>query len=371
MKKTHNRTKYDYVIVGPGLYGAIFAREATDSGKKCLVIEKRDHIGGNVYSEEIEGIHVSKYGGHIFHTNNKKIWDYVNRFTEFRDYHHFVRVNYQDQIYSFPINMMTLYQLWGTKTPAEAKKKLNSVRIKKEKIDNLEDWILSEVGEEVYKTFVKGYTKKQWGKDPKDLPAFIIKRLPIRLTYHNGYFNDKYQGWPEKGYTDLFINLLKGIEVKTNIDYLSDREYYDTICKKIVFTGKIDEFYNYKFGDLEYKSLVHKNEVLDGDFQGCATINYTDENIPYTRIVEHKHFQPHKKNKKTVITTEYSKEYSRGDIPFYPVNDKKNNEKYMKYKKLSKEDKNIIFGGRLAEYKYYDMHQVVGSVLKTVKKELS
>ena len=362
--------RYDYIIVGSGLFGSIFAREVTDSGKRCLVLEKRNHIAGNCYSEEIEGIQVSKYGGHIFHTNDKKIWDYVNKFTEFRQYHHFVRVNYDDTIYSFPINMMTLNQLWGIKTPSQAKEKLNSVKIKKQKIDNLEDWILSEVGEEIYKIFIKGYTKKQWDKNPKDLPSSIIKRLPIRLTYHNGYFDEKYQGWPEKGYTDLFENLLKGVDIEKGIDYLSKRNYYNSICDKIVYTGKIDEYYDYRFGDLEYRTLVHKNEILDGDFQGCATVNYTNEEVPYTRIIEHKHFQPHKNNDKTIITTEYSKKYKRGDIPFYPINDKKNNTAFKKYRALAEKEDRVLFGGRLAEYKYYDMHQIVGSALKTVDGEV-
>ena len=363
--------RYDYIIVGSGLFGSIFAREATDSGKRCLVLEKRNHIAGNCYSEEIEGIQVSKYGGHIFHTNNKKIWDYVNKFTEFRQYHHFVRVNYDDTIYSFPINMMTLNQLWGIKTPNQAKEKLNSVKIKKQKIDNLEDWILSEVGEEIYKIFIKGYNKKQWDKDPKDLPSSIIKRLPIRLTYHNGYFNDKYQGWPEKGYTDLFENLLKGIDVEMGVDYLLKRDYYNSICDKVIYTGKIDEYYDYRFGDLEYRTLVHENEILDGDFQGCATVNYTNEEVPYTRIIEHKHFQPHKNNNKTVITTEYSRKYKRGDVPFYPINDENNNKKYKQYKQLADSESKVIFGGRLAEYKYYDMHQVVGSALRKVDRWLN
>ena len=363
--------RYDYIIVGSGLFGSIFAREATDSGKRCLVLEKRNHIAGNCYSEEIEGIQVSKYGGHIFHTNDKKIWDYVNKFTEFRQYHHFVRVNYDDTIYSFPINMMTLNQLWGIKTPSQAKEKLNSVKIKKQKTDNLEDWILSEVGEEIYKIFIKGYTKKQWDKDPKDLPSSIIKRLPIRLTYHNGYFNDKYQGWPEKGYTDLFENLLKGIDVEMGVDYLLKRDYYNSICDKVIYTGKIDEYYDYRFGDLEYRTLVHENEILDGDFQGCATVNYTNEEVPYTRIIEHKHFQPHKNNNKTVITTEYSRKCKRGDVPFYPINDENNNKKYKQYKQLADSESKVIFGGRLAEYKYYDMHQVVGSALKKVGRWLN
>ena len=363
-------TKYDYVIVGSGLFGSIFARELTDQGCKCLVLDKREHIGGNCYSEKIEGINVSKYGGHIFHTNDKKIWDYVNRFTEFRPYHHIVRVNYKGEIYSFPINMMTLNKLWGVETPKEAANKLEDVKINIDNPRNLEDWSLSKVGKEISEIFNKGYTKKQWDKDPKNLPAFIIKRLPIRLTYNSGYFSDKYQGWPENGYTDMFDNLLDGIDVELNVDYLLNKEHYDSIGRKILYTGKIDEFYDYRFGDLEYRTLIHDNKVLDGDYQGCATINYTDEDIQWTRIVEHKHFQPHKKNKKTVITIEYSEEYKRGDIPFYPINDKKNNTAFKKYRALAEKEDRVLFGGRLAEYKYYDMHQIVGSALKTADGEV-
>jgi len=356
--------KYDYLIVGSGLFGSVFARQATDVGKRCLVLEKRNHIGGNCYSEEIENIHVCKYGGHIFHTNNDKIWNYVNRFAEFRQYHHFVRVSYKGKIYSFPINLMTLQQLWSVKTPEDAIDKLNEVKENIENPDNLEEWVLSQVGKEIYETFVKGYTQKQWGKDPKELPSFIIKRLPIRLTYENGYFSDKYQGFPENGYTELFVNLLKGIDVKLNVDYFGEKEYWDSLASKIIFTGKIDQYYNFEFGKLDYRTLIHKNEIADGDFQGCATVNYTDGDVPYTRIIEHKHFQPHKNNNKTIITTEYSKKYKRGDVPFYPINDESNNKKYEQYKQLADSESKVMFGGRLAEYKYYDMHQVVGSALR-------
>ena len=360
---------YDYLIVGSGLFGAISARELTNKGYKCLVIDKRNHIGGNCYSEEIENIHVCKYGGHIFHTNKKNIWDYVNKFTPFTQYHHFVRVSYKNKIYSFPINLMTLQQLWGTKTPEEAFNKLESVRVQINSPQNLEEWILSQVGQEIYETFVKGYTKKQWGKDPKDLPKFIIKRLPIRSTYENGYFSDRYQGFPENGYTDMFDNLLKGIEVQLNVDYFKDKEKYNKLAKNIIYTGKIDEYYDYQYGELEYRTLIHKNKIVDGDYQGCATINYSEEDVPYTRIIEHKHFQPHKakNNKKSYVMYEYSKPCGKNDIPFYPINDKNNNRRYNSYKKLAAKDKHIIFGGRLAEYKYYDMHQVVGAALNKVK----
>lgn len=358
--------KKDYVIVGAGLFGAVCARELTDAGKSVVVVDKRDHIGGNCYSEEIAGIHVSKYGGHIFHTNNEGIWNYVNKFADFRPYYHFVRVSYKGEMYSFPINMMTLNKLWGVQTPAEAEEYLEHVREDIENPENLEEWILSKVGREIYETFVKGYTKKQWDKDPKDLPTFIIKRLPIRLTYSSGYFVDKYQGWPENGYTEMFDNLLDGITVETGVNFSRELCFH---TDKIIYTGKIDEYFKYKYGELQYRGLKHDTKVIHGDFQGCATVNYTDEDVPYTRIVEHKHFQPHKKNDKTVITTEYSVPASKDDIPFYPINDKENNEIYKKYKKEADEEKNVIFGGRLAEYKYYDMHQVVASALKTVKQE--
>ena len=363
--------KYDYVIVGSGLYGAISARELTDKGYKCLVLEKREHIGGNCYSEEIENIHVCKYGGHIFHTNDEKIWNYVNKFTEFRPYHHFVRVSYKDKIYSFPINLMTLQQLWGIKTPEEAIDKLNKVKEDIDRPRNLEEWMLSQVGKEIYETFVKGYTKKQWNKNPKELPTFIIKRLPIRLTYENGYFTDKYQGFPENGYTDLFVNLLKGIDVKTDIDYFKEKDHWNSLANKIIFTGKIDEYYDFKFGRLDYRTLIHKNKIVDGDYQGCATINYSDEDIPYTRIVEHKHFQPHKAktNKKSYVMYEYAADCGEDDIPFYPINDDKNNKTYKLYRDLARKENDVIFGGRLAEYKYYDMHMVVGAALKRMRKE--
>ena len=359
---------YDYLIVGSGLFGSVCARELTDAGFKCLVIDKRNHIGGNVYTEDVKGINVHKYGPHIFHTSSKKIWDYVNKFAEFNHFSYRPRVNFNNKIYFFPINMMTLYQLWGVTSPKEAQEKINKVKLNIKNPSNLEEYILSKVGKEIYETFIKGYTKKQWEKDPKDLPASIIKRIPIRLTFDDNYYFDKYQGIPIGGYTKLINNLLKGVEVKLNIDYFKSKS--DLVSNKIIFTGKIDEYFNYKFGELEYRGLEFKHEILEIDnFQGVAGMNYTSENVPFTRIVEHKHFEFGKQNH-TIITKEYPKKATKNDIPYYPINDDVNNKRYNQYKKLAK-NTNIIFGGRLAEYKYYDMHQVIGSALSKVKKEIN
>ena len=360
---------YDYLIIGSGLFGSVCARELTDAGFKCLVIDKRNHIGGNVYTENIKGINVHKYGPHIFHTSNKKIWDYVNKFIEFNHFSYRPRVNFNNKIYSFPINMMTLYQLWGVTNPKEALEKINKVKINIKNPSNLEEYILSKVGKEIYETFIKGYTKKQWEKDPKDLPVSIIKRIPIRLTFDDNYYFDKYQGIPIGGYTKLINNLLKEIEVKTSIDYFKNKAELDLVSRKVIFTGKIDEYFNYKFGELEYRGLNFEQEILDIDnFQGVAGMNYTSEKVPFTRIIEHKHFE-FGKQKHTIITKEYPKRASKNDIPYYPINNKANNKRYSKYKKLA-EKTNVIFGGRLAEYKYYDMHQVIGSALSKVKKEI-
>ena len=360
---------YDYLIIGSGLFGSVCARELTDAGFKCLVIDKRNHIGGNVYTENIKGINVHKYGPHIFHTSNKKIWDYVNKFIEFNHFSYRPRVNFNNKIYSFPINMMTLYQLWGVTNPKETLEKINKVKINIKNPSNLEEYILSKVGKEIYETFIKGYTKKQWEKDPKDLPVSIIKRIPIRLTFDDNYYFDKYQGIPIGGYTKLINNLLKEIEVKTSIDYFKNKAELDLVSRKVIFTGKIDEYFNYKFGELEYRGLNFKQEILDIDnFQGVAGMNYTSEKVPFTRIIEHKHFE-FGKQKHTIITKEYPKRASKNDIPYYPINNKANNKRYSKYKKLA-EKTNVIFGGRLAEYKYYDMHQVIGSALSKVKKEI-
>ena len=349
------------------MFGSIFAREMTDKGFKCLVIDKRNHIGGNCYTEEIEGINVHKYGPHIFHTSDDNVWEYINRFCTFNHYVHRPKVNYKGNIYSFPINLMTLYQLYNVTTPYDAKVMLNNVKHDIKTPKNLEEWILSNVGTEIYETFVKGYTTKQWGRDPKLLPSSIIRRLPIRLTFDDNYFFDKYQGIPIGGYTKIFEKLLDGIEVRLNVDYFNDREYWNGQCKKIVYTGPIDRYYNYKFGELEYRSLEFKTEIKDiEDFQGVAIMNYTDTTPEYTRIVEHKHFEFGKQNK-TIITTEYPR--SIGE-PYYPVNDDINNSKYNQYKELMKIESNVIFGGRLTDYKYYDMHQVIASALKRTKDEI-
>jgi UDP-galactopyranose mutase len=359
--------KYDYLIVGSGLFGSVFAYEMNKIGKKCLVIDKSDHIAGNCFTENKDDINIHKYGPHIFHTNDDEIWNWINQFTDFHTYKHSPRVNFKDKIYSFPINLLTLQQLWGVKTPTEAIEKIDSVKIKNNDTSNLEDWILSQVGYDIYETFIKGYTKKQWNKDPKNLPSSIIKRLPIRTNFDDNYFFDKYQGIPVGGYTKIFEKLLDKIDVELNVNYFDDRDKWNNIADKIVFTGKIDEFFDYKFGELEYRSLKFENEKIEiEDYQGCSIVNYTEYEVPYTRITEHKHFE-NSKSKVTWITKEYPKDYKRGDIPYYPINDDKNNDIYNKYKKLSKEYSNITFGGRLAEYKYYDMHQIIGSALSKVK----
>ena len=359
--------KYDYLIIGAGLFGSIFAHEMTKKGKKCLIIEKSNHIGGNCYSENLDGINIHKYGPHIFHTNDKNIWRYINQFSEFNNYKHSPKVNFNNKIYSFPINLLTLYQLFGVNTPIEAKSKLESVKIKNNNPQNLEEWILSQVGVELYETFIRGYTQKQWNKDPKELPSSIIKRLPIRLTFDDNYFFDKYQGIPIGGYTQIFKKLLNGIEVKLNTNYFDNKNYFNSLTENIVYSGKIDEFFDYQFGELEYRSLRFELEkhVIEY-YQGCSIVNYTNYDVPYTRITEHKHFEDLKSDV-TWITKEYPKNYEKGDIPYYPINDDKNNKIYNRYKELSKTT-NVIFGGRLAEYKYYDMHQIIGSVLSKTNK---
>jgi UDP-galactopyranose mutase len=360
--------KYDYLIVGSGLFGSSFAYEMNKVGKKCLVIESRNHIGGNCYTENRDGINIHTYGPHIFHTNDEKIWKWINQFTEFFNYKHSPRVSHDGKIYSFPINLMTLYQLWGVSTPKEAIDKLSESIIPCENPNNLEDWILSQVGEEIYKIFIKGYTQKQWNKHPRELPPSIIKRLPIRTNFDDNYFFDKYQGIPTKGYTKIFENLLNGIEFRLNTNYFDNRDYFNSIAENIVFTGKIDEFFNYKFGELDYRSLKFEHErlMLD-DFQGCSIVNYTSEDIPFTRITEHKHFES-SKTELTWITREYPLNYKKGLVPYYPINNDTNNKIYQKYKKLSAEFPKVIFGGRLSEYRYYDMHQIIASALNVVKK---
>ena len=365
-------SQYDYLIVGSGLFGAVFAHEAKKKGKKCLVIDKRNHQGGNVYCEQVEGINVHKYGAHIFHTNDKEIWDYVNQFVEFNRYTNSPVAFYKDEVYNLPFNMNTFNQLWGVRTPEEAQNKIDE-QVKASGIKdpkNLEEQAISLVGIDIYEKLIKGYTEKQWGRKATELPAFIIKRLPVRFTYDNNYFNDKYQGIPIGGYNKLIEGLLDGIEVRLEVDFFAQREEFTQIADKIVFTGKIDEFYNNQFGSLEYRSLKFETKTLDqANFQGNAVINYTESKIPYTRIIEHKHFE-FGTQKKTVITYEYPDEWSLGKESYYPVNDDKNNAIYNQYKSLSEKDKNVIFGGRLAEYKYYDMHQIIGSALKKSKDSL-
>lgn len=358
---------FDFLIVGAGLYGAVFARQMTDAGKKCLVIDKRKHTGGNVYCENIEGINVHKYGPHIFHTNDKFIWDYVNSFVEFNNYVHTPMAYYKGRLYNLPFNMHTFYQLWNIRHPEEAENKIKDQVMQSGIIhpQNLEEQAVSMVGTDIYETFIKGYTEKQWGRKATDLPQFIIKRLPVRFTYANNYFNDKYQGIPVGGYNKLIDGLLAGVEVKTGIDFFKDRPYFTGLAHSLVYTGKLDEFYNYQFGHLEYRSLRFEEEYMHiPNYQGTSIINYTENEIPYTRIIEHKHFE-FGKQKGTVVTREYPEEWEPGKEAYYPINDVTNNEKFKKYMVLVNNERNIIFGGRLAEYKYYDMHQVIASALKT------
>lgn len=368
---------YDYLIVGAGLFGSIFAREATNKGYKVLVVEKRDHIAGNVYTRKIEGINFHEYGAHIFHTNNKEVWDYVNKYATFNRFTNSPVANYKGELYSLPFNMYTFNKMWGVVTPWEAKAKIAK---QKEEIKgeprNLEEQAIALVGRDVYEKLVKGYTEKQWGRDCKDLPSFIIKRLPVRFTFDNNYFNALYQGIPVGGYTKMVENILEGIEVRLNTNYLDNKEELDKLAKKIIYTGAIDGYYDYKLGNLEYRSVRFENEILDmPNFQGNAAVNYTDRETPYTRIIEHKWFEFGKDENgndlpKTIISKEYSSEWKPGDEPYYPVNDKRNSELYAEYKKLADKEDNIIFGGRLGEYKYYDMDAVIASALELAKKEL-
>lgn len=363
---------YDYLIVGSGLFGSIFAYEANKRGKKCLVIDKRGHIGGNIYTEKIEGINVHKYGAHIFHTSNKGVWNYINKFAKFNRYTNSPVAIYKDELYNLPFNMNTFYKLWGVKTPAEAKKKIDE-QVKESHIENpknLEEQAISLIGKDVYEKLVKGYTEKQWGTRATELPAFIIKRLPVRFTYDNNYFNDNYQGIPIGGYTQIIEKMLNGIEVRLNTDFFDNREELEKIADKVVFTGMIDEFYDYKFGTLEYRSLRFEHELLDEEnYQGNAVVNYTEYEIPYTRIIEHKHFE-YGTQPKTVITKEYPAKWQVGDEPYYPINDEKNNELYKKYEALAEKESRVIFGGRLGMYKYFDMHNVVLEALECVDKNL-
>ena len=361
---------YDYLVVGAGLYGAVFAREAHDAGKSVLVIDKRPHIAGNVYTENVEGINVHKYGAHIFHTNDKRVWEYVNRFAEFNRYTNSPIAYYKGEIYSLPFNMYTFNKMWGVVTPEEAAAKIEEQRrdagIKEPK--NLEEQAISLVGVDIYEKLIKGYTEKQWGRPCTELPPFIIKRLPVRLTYDNNYFNAFYQGIPVGGYTKMVKKMLDGIDVRLNTEYLSNKSEFDKFAKKIVYTGAIDEYFGYRFGALEYRSVRFETEILDKpSFQGNAVVNYTDAETPWTRIIEHKFFE-FGEQKKTIISREYSAEWKPGGEPFYPVNDEKNGKLYEKYKELAEGEKNVIFGGRLGEYKYYDMDAVVAKSLDKAKE---
>lgn len=370
--------KYDYLVVGSGLYGAVFAREAADRGKKVLVIDKRPNVAGNIYTEKVEGIHVHKYGAHIFHTNDTKVWKYITRFAEFNRFTNSPVANYRGELYSLPFNMYTFNKMWGVVTPEEAAAKIEEQ--KKEACitepKNLEEQAISLVGRDIFEKLIKGYTEKQWGRDCKDLPAFIIKRLPVRLTFDNNYFNALYQGIPIGGYTQLVEYLLEGIEVRLNTDYLEQKEALDRLAETVVYTGPIDAYFGYSLGALEYRSVRFETEVLDiPNFQGNAAVNYTDRETPWTRIIEHKWFEFGKDEQgqdlpKTVISREYSSEWKPGDEPYYPVNDEKNGALYAEYKKLADAEQNVIFGGRLAEYRYYDMDAVIASALKKSEEVL-
>jgi len=363
---------YDYLIVGAGLYGAVFANLATKAGKNVLVIDKRNHIGGNIYTEEIEGINVHKYGAHIFHTNNKNVWEYVNDFIEFNRFTNSPIANYHGELYSLPFNMYTFNKMWGVVTPEEAALKIEEQKTRAGITEprNLEEQAISLVGTDIYEKLVKGYTEKQWGRPCSELPAFIIKRLPVRFTFDNNYFNALYQGIPIGGYTKMVANMLNGIEVRLGIDYLLNKNAYNALAKKIVYTGPIDAYFDYRLGALEYRSVRFETEILDTpNFQGNAAVNYTDSETPWTRIIEHKWFE-YGEQPKTVISREYSSEWKVGDEPYYPVNDSKNSILYDKYKNLADNEKNVIFGGRLGEYKYYDMDAVIYAALTKYQQQL-
>lgn len=367
---------YDYLIVGAGLYGAVFAHEMKARGKKVLVIDRRAHIAGNVYTEKIEGIHVHQYGAHIFHTNNKKVWNYITQFAEFNRFTNSPVANYKGKLYSLPFNMYTFNQMWGVVTPEEA-----SAEIERQRREitgepkNLEEQAISLVGRDIYEKLIKGYTEKQWGRDCRELPAFIIRRLPVRLTFDNNYFNALYQGIPIGGYTKMVANLLEGIEVRLNTDYLEHKDELDALAQKVVYTGAIDAYFGYQLGHLEYRSVRFETELLDQpNFQGNAAVNYTDRETPWTRIIEHKWFEFGRDDEgrelpKTIISREYSSEWKPGDEPYYPVNDEKNGELYARYRERTRDEKKVIFGGRLGEYKYYDMDAVIGAALERAEKE--
>ena len=375
-------SKYDYLIVGAGLYGAVFAHEANKAGKRCLVVDKREHIGGNIYTENIHGINVHRYGAHIFHTSDKKVWDYINRFAEFNNYINSPVAVYKDEMYNLPFNMNTFSRMWGIRTPQEAKeiidRQVRELNIKEPK--NLEEQALSLVGTDVYTKLIKGYTEKQWGRDCRELPAFIIKRLPLRFVYDNNYFNDRYQGIPIGGYTAIVEKMLEGIEVRLNTDFLKpeNRSELSAMADRIIYTGQIDQYFDYRLGVLEYRSVRFETEELDvANYQGNAVVNYTEREVPYTRIIEHKHFEKLGQPggpadvPTTIISREYSSEWKKGDEPYYPVNNDRNNALYAEYAALAAKEKNVIFGGRLGQYRYYDMDKVIGEALKMAEQELA
>lgn len=363
--------KYDYLVVGSGLFGATFAREAADKGKKVLVIEKRDHIGGNIYTEKVEGIDFHRYGAHIFHTSNKEVWAYANRFAEFNNFVNSPVANYYGEMYNLPFNMNTFAKMFGICTPAEAEAEITRQRAEiKGEPQNLEEQAISLVGRQIYEKLIKGYTEKQWGRDCSALPSFIIRRLPVRYTYDNNYFNDRYQGIPVDGYTAMIENMLKGIEVRTGVNFLEHREEYEALADKILYTGPIDEYYSYCLGKLEYRSLKFESEVLDEkNYQGVAVVNYTDRETPYTRVIEHKHFNFGTQDK-TIITREYPSDWEEGMEPYYPINDEKNGALYAAYEKKAAAEDRVLFGGRLGLYKYFDMDKVIEAALSLCKTEL-
>ena len=364
--------KYDYLVVGAGLFGSIFAYEANKAGKTVLVIDQRNHIGGNCYSEKFEDYDIHKYSPHIFHTSQKYIWDYINKFTAFNNFTLRNKAYYKNKIYSLPINLNTISQIYNVHTPKAAKEIIDKVKIPCENPDNLEDYILSLVGPDIYEILIKGYTTKQWGKDPKHLPPSIIKRLPIRFDYNDRYFpnQDIYEGIPVDGYTAIFQKMLSGIEVMLGIDYFSNRSYFDNMAKKVVYSGQIDKYFDYMHGDLEYRSLRHETILNEGDFQGTVLVNYTDSSIPYTRIIQHKHFL-YNNNQKDIVTFEFPAKYKRGGEAYYPINDEINNNKYKLYKEEANKIDNLIIGGRLGNYRYYDMDMTIGNALSVVKKEFT
>ena len=362
--------EYDYLIVGSGLFGSIIAYEMTKKGKKCLVIEKRSHIGGNVYTENTENINVHKYGAHIFHTDNREVWDYINQFADFNRYTNSPVANYKGELYNLPFNMNTFYQMWGVKTPQEAQAKIEEQKseFKIENPQNLEEQAISLIGKDIYEKLIKGYTEKQWGRQCRDLPAFIIKRLPVRYTFDNNYFNDLYQGIPMGGYTAIIEKMLEGVEVLLDTDFFDDREKWMGMADKIIFTGMIDQYFDYCYGELEYRGLDFEFETLEVEnYQGNAVVNYTDAETPFTRIIEHKHFE-NSESPKTIITREYPKSWSKGEEAYYPMNDEKNSKLFARYQELAKKEGNVIFGGRLGMYQYFDMWQVIDEALKLVER---